>query len=122
MNPPDTSRVIAPRLAHRPDQGLRPGIGPHPFRQASRDDRFVEPLEQRDPLLERRGEIEFAAHRPLGDRGNLRLDPGIIGQFVEAFLPDHGRIHVGDEQFLLAIIGGLDDHVDALDRSRAQSG
>ena len=28
------------------------------------------------------------------------LEPGEIGQFVDAFLPDHGGIHVGDKSFL----------------------
>ena len=56
--------------------------------------------------LQRRCEIEFPAHRPLGDRGDLRLDPGVICQFVDAFLTDDRRIHVGDEQSLPAVTPG----------------
>src|SRR3546814_6588398 len=29
--------------------------------------------------------------------GDLRLDAGVVSQFVDALLPDHGRIHVGYE-------------------------
>ena len=66
--------------------------------EALGDRSFVQPCQQRHPLAQRGGEIEFTPHRALGDRGDLRLDPGIVGEFVDAFLPDHGRIHVGDEQ------------------------
>ena len=41
------------------------------------------------------------------------LDPGIVGQLVDAFLADHGRIHVGDQQPFLARAGRVDDDVDA---------
>ena len=59
---------------------------------------FFEPFEQGDTLAQRAFELQLATHCPLGNVGNAILDPGEIGQFVDAFLPDHGRIHVGDEQ------------------------
>ena len=46
---------------------------------------FVEPREQRDAGVERRLEIELAAHRPLGHRRDLGLEAGIIGELVDAF-------------------------------------
>ena len=45
------------------------------------------------------------------------LDPGIVGQFVDAFDGDHRRIHVGDEQRLSAVRGGLDDDVVFADQA-----
>ena len=62
----------------------------------------VEALEQGDAGVERGLEIELAAHRPLGHRRDLGLEPGIIGELVDAFDADHRRIHVGDEQPLAA--------------------
>ena len=50
-----------------------------------------------DPLTQRALEIQLALHRALGNFCDLRLDVGVIGQLVDAFLPDHGRIHVRDE-------------------------
>src|SRR3546814_9903545 len=60
------------------------------------------------------------AHRPLGDLGDLRLDPGIVGQFVDALDGDHGGIHVRDQQLLLAPLGQLDDHVHPLADARSE--
>ncbi len=57
-------------------------------------------LEQRDALAQRRLELDLAAHRPFGDLGDMRLQPGEVGQFVDAFLADHGGIHVGQKKLL----------------------
>jgi hypothetical protein len=38
--------------------------------------------------------VQLAAHRPLRHLGDLRLDPGIVRQLVDALDGDHGRIHV----------------------------
>ena len=43
--------------------------------------------------------------------GDLRLEPGIIGQLVDAFLADHRRIHVGDEYVRHTERFGGDDRV-----------
>ena len=37
------------------------------------------------------------------DLGDLLLDPGIIGQFVDALDGNHGGVHVGDQQPLLTV-------------------
>ena len=57
-------------------------------------------FKQRDALAQRRLELDFAAHRAFGDGGDMRLQPGEIGQFVDAFLADHGGIHVGEKKLL----------------------
>ena len=37
----------------------------------------------------------------------------VIGQFVDAFLADHGGIHVGQEELLAPVGGRLHHHIDA---------
>ena len=66
-------------------------------------------LQQRDALAQRRFEGDLAVHGAGGDRGDLVLQADFGGKFVDAFLADHGRIHVGDQQFLAARFGVLDD-------------
>ena len=73
----------------------------------------VQPGEQRHPLLKRFREVQLALHRQLGDRGDLRLEAGIISQLVDAFLADDRRIHVGDQQPFAAVQGRLNDNIDA---------
>ena len=85
----------------------------HPLVEAARELALVEPGEQPHALAQRAGEIELALHRALGDPRDLVLEPGIIGELVDAFLADDGRIHVGDEQPLPARLVGLDDDIDA---------
>ena len=57
-------------------------------------------LQQRDALAQRRLELDFAAHRALGDPCDMRLQAGEVGEFVDAFLADHGGIHVGEKKLL----------------------
>ena len=71
-----------------------------------------EALQQRDALAQRRLELDFAAHRALGDPGDMGLEAGEIGQFVDAFLADHGGIHVGQKKLLAPESPGLHDNVD----------
>ena len=76
------------------------------------DRRDRQALEQCDALAQGRLEGDLAAHRALSDRRDVRLQPHIVGEFVDALLADHGRIHVGDEQRLAPRRRRLDDHVD----------
>ena len=69
-------------------------------------------LQQRDALAQRRLEFDFAAHRALGNGGDMRLQAGEIRQFVDAFLPDHGGIHVGQKKLLAPESPRLHDNVD----------
>ena len=57
---------------------------------------------------------DLAAHRRLGDGGDAVLDADLGGEFVDAFLPDHGRIHVGDQKPLAPVRVGKDGDVDRL--------
>ena len=100
VKPPETRTRSRPTRAHRADQRHRARHQPDALGEAAFDHRLVQALEQRDARVERGFEIELAAHRALGDRGDLRLDAGIVGELVDAFDGDHRRIHVGDEQRL----------------------
>jgi hypothetical protein len=96
--------------------------GAHQFRPASGegdaagddvvDHRGREALEERHALAQRRFEGDLAAHGPLGDGRDMILEADEIGELVDAFLADHGGIHVGEEQALHAPRGGLHDDVD----------
>jgi tRNA dimethylallyltransferase len=76
------------------------------------DDRERHAFQQGDALAQGRFELDLAAHRPLGDGGNMLLEADESGELVDAFLADHGRIHVGEEQRLAARRRRLDDDVD----------
>ncbi len=103
--------------AHRRDQSRRPRHQPHPLAAALVEHRDGHPREQRDAGIERGGEIELAAHRRLGDRGDLGLQPGIVGELVDALALDQRRIHVGDQQRLAPGRGiGLHDDIDGRQR------
>jgi len=69
-------------------------------------------LQQGDTLAQSRFEIDLAAHGALGDGGDMLLQADEGGELVDAFLADHGRIHVGEEQRLAAGGRRLDDDVD----------
>src|SRR3546814_1905975 len=71
-----------------------------------------EALQQADALAQGGLEGDLAAHGALGDRGDLRFEAEFGGEFVDTFLLDDGRIHVGDEELLAAAFGGLDGEVD----------
>ncbi len=42
----------------------------------------------------------------------MRLHPDQIGELIDAFLPDHGRIHVGEKKLLAPDADRLHDDVD----------
>ncbi len=76
------------------------------------DDAAFEPLDQTDAVAQRLLEIQFTIHGAGGDFGDLRFDPHGIGQLVDAFLLDHGRIHIGDQNLLAAVLGGDECDID----------
>ena len=80
-----------------------PGVSVMRFASTSIDHADRQSLEQRDPLAQRGLEFDLAAHRAFGDGGDMRLEAGEIGQFVDAFLADHGGIHVGEKKLLAPV-------------------
>lgn len=76
------------------------------------DDGNGQALEQRDPLDQGWFEFDLAAHGAFGDGGDEGLLADKISHLINAFLPDHGRIHIGDEKPLPPAFGSLHDDVD----------
>ena len=75
--------------------------------------------QQRDAFAQRGRERKLPAHGALGDGGDARLLTDQVGQLVDAFLADHGRVHVGERQLLAPAHCALPDHIDALIASAA---
>ena len=84
---------------------------------------FVEPgdrqaLQQPDPLVQGRGEIDLAVHGARGDAGDPVAQAEEVGELVQHLVLDHGRFHVGHQQPLAPVGGRHDDRVDAGQRRR----
>ena len=60
----------------------------------------------------RRRELDLAAHRPLGDGGDVPLESDMRGKLIDAFLADHGGVHVGEQQPPAPVRERLHHHVD----------
>lgn len=98
--------------AHRPDQSRGTRIGRNAFCEAGCDRAFVEIPEQRNALAQRARKIEFALHRALRNLGDAAFQAGKIGELVDTFLSDDGRIHVCHQRFLPPMGLALHDHVN----------
>ena len=86
--------------AHGHDQFAAAGSRPDAFGQHFVDDADRHALQQRHTLAQCRLELDLAAHRALGDFSDMVLQPREIRELVDAFLADHGGIHVGQKQLL----------------------
>ena len=75
-------------------------------------DRAGKAAQHGHPLTQGALEADLPAHGAFGDRRDPRLDPGEVGQLVEALAADDGGVHVGDEQRLLAALGRLHGEID----------
>ena len=89
-------RLRAVRL-QRGDQRARAGHVEDALIQTLLDRVLAQPAQQPDPLGQRLGKVEFTLHRAFGDVGDLVLQAREVGQFIDAFGGNHGRIHVGYE-------------------------
>ena len=103
---------IAAVRGHRVDEflatrGERDALGDHLV-----NDGDGQALEEGNALAKRRFELDFAVHRARRNGGDEVLEADFGGQFVDAFLADHGGVHVGDQQFLAAGFCLLHDDVD----------
>ncbi|MHC2540095.1 hypothetical protein ACVINY_000743 [Sinorhizobium meliloti] len=78
----------------------------------SRDDGNGQALEKRHSFDECRLESDLAVHGARGDCRDLFLQADFRGQLVDAFLSDHGGVHVGDQKSLAAAFGILHGDVD----------
>ena len=77
-----------------------------------------QPGQHRRALAQRGHEVDVAAHRALGDPRDLGATTGEVGDLVDAFDADDGRVHVRDQEPLAPPSGVLDDAIDgcALER------
>ena len=89
--------------------GERDALGQHRVDDAGR-----EAFQKRDALTQGGFEGDLAAHRPLGDGGDVVLESGEIGEFVDAFLADERGIHVGQQQRLAPVRLGLHENVERM--------
>ena len=76
------------------------------------DDCFRKTSEKRDPLTQGRLEGNLAAHGAFGNRRHMCFQADEIGKFVNAFLTNHGGIHIGEEKRLAPPLRLLHDDVD----------
>ena len=82
------------------------------LRNHLRDDFGIQSFQQRDALAKSGLKFNLAAHGALGDRRHMLFHANIIGELVDTFLPDHGRIHIGQKKFFAAGRSRLHDHID----------
>ena len=99
-----------------------PGVGVMRFLITSSTTLTGISLQQRHALAQRRLELDLAAHRAFGDGGDMGLQPGKIGQLVDAFLADHGGIHVGQKKLLAPERPRLHDNIDRQVAARLRAG
>jgi hypothetical protein len=107
----DETGIGAVRAQRRDERGATWGQA-DPISQKLIGHLYRQPLQPCDPLPQRRLEGDFTPHRAFRDRRDLCFQPNEIGELVDAFLLDHRRIHVGQEQPLAPAGGGLNDDVD----------
>lgn len=103
---------------HSLDQGLGARVQGDAVFDHLIDHGFRQAFEQRDPLAQGGFKGDFAPHGALCDRRYMRLEPDEIGEFVNAFLADHGGIHVSHEQLLAPANCRLHHDIDFRTRER----
>ncbi len=115
VKPPETSAVKAPCARIHLTRVLAPGSQADPFGKNLVNGLDAQPGEQRDALAQSRHEFDLAAHGARRDPCDMLLHAKEIGDFVETFLGDHGRIHVGDEKLFAPAGGALNNDIDRHD-------
>lgn len=73
---------------------------------------FGQVLQQGDAFAQRGLEIELAVHGALGDGRDMGFEPDEPGQLIDAFLLDHGGIHIGDQQAFFTAFGRLENEIE----------
>ena len=96
---------------HRGDQGLASASVGDAFGQYLGNDGGGQVAQEFDTLDQRCFEIQLSVHRAGGDCGYLCPLACHIGQLVNAFLPDHGAVHIGEQHLLSPSGAGLDHEI-----------
>ncbi len=99
-------------LPHRRDEFRSAGCQRDALVDDVVDNRDRQALQECDPLAQGGLEGNLAIHRARRDFRHLVLQADDVGKFVDAFLADHGGIHIGDEEFLAAALRLLHHEVD----------
>ena len=86
--------------AHGREQGLAPGSEGDALFDHFGDNRLGQAGQQGDAFAQGCLEGDLAIHRPRGDSPDALFDTHLGGQFVDAFLVDHGGVHVGQQNAL----------------------
>lgn len=73
---------------------------------------FGQVFEQRHALAQGGFEIQLTVHGALGDFADQFFQAHAISQFVDAFLLDHGGVHVGNQQLFFAALHWLENEID----------
>ena len=77
------------------------------------DDLYRQTLEQPGALFQGLLEVQFAIHRSCGDLRHLITNAGFHGELVNAFLLNHGAIHIGQQHFLASPRAGLHHQINS---------
>ena len=115
VKPPETSARIAAMRPHGLDQGRPPGVSVMRLAMISSTTPIGRPF-SRATRSRKAGSKAISprmARSVMAETSSFRPDE--IGEFVDAFLPDHGGIHIGEKQPLAPALGdGLDHEIDRL--------
>lgn len=76
--------------AHGADEGNRAWCQGDAALENFIDHRDRKTLQEGHAFAQRGFEFDLAAHGALGDGGDVRLETDEVGEFVNAFLADHG--------------------------------
>ena len=96
-NPPDTTATVKPSRLRVRTRVRAPGVRRTASRTSSSTDRR-EPGERRDPGVQALREVELAAHRRLGDRGDLVGPAGVLGEQLDDLVLDERGVDVHDDE------------------------
>jgi tRNA dimethylallyltransferase len=94
------------------NQGLRPCGQGNSLGNNAIDDAGWKPFKQRNALAQSGLEVYLAAHCARRDCCNKGFQSDKIGQFIDALLTDHRRIHIRQEQSFATPLLWLDNEID----------
>ena len=78
------------------------------------DNSLIQPRQKANTLFQCAVEIQLAIHRALCDVCDPLTYASFGGQFIDAFLTDHRRIHIGKEHLFATFFGRLDHQIDPI--------
>ena len=104
VKPPDTRPVKAPWARRQPDVPINDFV----------NDLGRQAFQQGHALPQGRLERDVPPHGAFGNRRDVILEPDVRRKFIDAFLADHGGIHVGQKKLFAPVTCRLHDCVNAV--------